>query len=307
MRSESEYNRSECPEVAIIVLHWNNYEDTSDCLSSLKDIEYSNYKVYVVDNGSTDDSVNKLQAEFEWCEYITNEENLGFAAGNNVGIRQSLKEGSDYVLLLNNDMVIKTSTLKNLVKTGEKNDNIAAVGGIINNRDSDIIWYAGGKVNNITVSVSVLEDIPKAEEYETNFITGAMMLLSKDYLSKNGFLSEDYFFGMEDKELSHNAMKNGWKLMVNPSAKAEHKVSSSAGDRSPFWYYHSTINRLIFSNKNNYWWQQLLFYIFFITTRMIRFGQWLASGRTDLILATIEAAYDYISLGKPRRRTDLLE
>src|SRR5882672_11116161 len=92
------------PKVGIVILNWNNYRDTARCLGSLRSVTYSNYLIYVVDNGSTDGSALKLIAEYEndYIRFILNYENLGFASGCNKGIAQALADGCEYLLLLNN-------------------------------------------------------------------------------------------------------------------------------------------------------------------------------------------------------------
>jgi len=298
--------RSEWPEVAIIVLNWNNYEDTAECLESLETVNYPNYRVIVVDNGSTDDSGIRLQNEFGWCDFVFNEENLGFAGGNNEGIEKALEYSNDYVLLLNNDMVIEQSALRPLVESAEKYEEVEMVSGVITYSGSDDLWFAGGELSTITVKTELLDRIQEDGEYETGFITGAMMLLSAEFLENTGYLDDRYFFGGEDKEISQRALNYGKKLMVNPASRAEHKVSSSSGKQNPFSYYHSTINKLKFAKSHLTGIQLLLFRAYFVSSRIVRFIQWLVTGQTDLISATILAVHDYLSGETRNKRIELL-
>jgi GT2 family glycosyltransferase len=294
------------PEVAIVILNWENYPDTAECLSSVKETVYPNYRVIVVDNGSSDGSGEKLQNEFEWCEFIFNDQNLGFSAGCNKGIAHALETGADYILLLNNDMNIQPTTLEGMVDTAESGDDVAAVGGIIRDATTGGIWYAGGEVSLLTASVSVSERVLDSEPYETGFISGAMILLSSDYLREGELLNEDYFFAMEDTEFAYRAIQDGWRLLVNPDAEVEHKVSASSGDGTAFRHYHSAINRLVFAKNNLSWQYRLLFYLFFSSSRIVRFGQWLLNGETELIWATSVGIYDYFRSGKPKKQIKLI-
>ena len=112
------------PKVAIILLNWNEYQDTIECVLSLKDMEYDNYEILIIDNGSTNDSVAILQEKFPEVTLIKSKENLGFCEGNNVGIRHALKNGSDYLFVLNNDTVVDKHVLEFLVKAAEDNNDM---------------------------------------------------------------------------------------------------------------------------------------------------------------------------------------
>ena len=104
------------PKVFIIILNWNGYQDTVECLQSVRRLTYPSCKVIVVDNGSSDGSAAKLKEEFKEVFYIENKENLGFATGNNVGISYALENGADYILLLNNDTVVEPMVLEDMVR-----------------------------------------------------------------------------------------------------------------------------------------------------------------------------------------------
>src|SRR3989339_346256 len=116
------------PLVYILILNWNGKEDTLECLSSLKKIDYPNYKTIVIDNGSTDDSVKIINKKYPKIKIIENKKNLGYAEGNNVGIRYALKNKADYVLILNNDTIVDKKFLTELVKVGESNEKVGIVG-----------------------------------------------------------------------------------------------------------------------------------------------------------------------------------
>ncbi|MDD5638539.1 MAG: glycosyltransferase family 2 protein [Candidatus Pacebacteria bacterium] len=121
----------EYPKVWILILTWNNYEDTFKCFKSLKNIDYPNFDVLVIDNNSTDGSIQLLQSKYPHFDYIKNQENLKFSGGNDIGIKTILDmpEESDYILLLNNDTIIEDKRiLYPLVKLLEENPRIGIAG-----------------------------------------------------------------------------------------------------------------------------------------------------------------------------------
>src|SRR5436190_7401977 len=134
------------PSVAVIVLNWNGRDDTLACLESLAGLNYDNFQVMVVDNGSTDGSVGAIRPRFPGVEIIETGRNLGFAEGNNVGIRLALDRGMDYVFLLNNDTVVDPSLLSELVAAAERCPEGGIFGAqILYHSDPLKIWFAGAR------------------------------------------------------------------------------------------------------------------------------------------------------------------
>lgn len=290
------------PSVAIIVLNWNSYSDTTRCLNSLRNLDYPNYEVYVVDNASIDGSGKQLDEEFERCTLIQSKANRGFAGGNNLGIQHALRDGVDYVVLLNNDTIVENGFLTELVKTAVNQNKAAIVGGVIEHMDSDDIWYAGGKMHTTLVKADRITRQIADEPYNTDHVVGALMLISSKFIESYGMLDENYFFGIEDTEISLRARKNGWHVLVNPNARVQHDVSSTAGVGSPFKQYHATRNRLYFANQYLSIPQRLMFYAFFGTSRLIRAFQWLPN-QTEHLHATIDGIMDYL-LQRPHKGPD---
>ncbi len=140
-----------CPKVIAIVLNWNGKEDTVNCLGSLSSIVYPNYEIIVVDNYSTDGSIECLEEMYPSIEIIRNSKNLGFAEGNNVGMRRALAGGADYVLLLNNDTIVDRYFLDRLVAAAEGDQTIGFAGPKVYYLDHEdgghVISFAGGALN----------------------------------------------------------------------------------------------------------------------------------------------------------------
>jgi len=244
------------PQVNVIVLNWNNYEDTKKCLESLQQATYPNLKVIVVDNASADESGKRLQAEFPHFRFIFNEKNLGFARGCNVGIRAALKdETCAYVLLLNNDAVVTPNFLEKAVEAAERDTLIGLVGGkILKFPESRTIWYAGGYVDQwrgqaVPRGFSELDHGQYDQPEEVGFVTGALMLIRREVLEEVGLLPEDYFFGVEEWDYCLSVKRSGYKLYYVPEFVVYHKADGSHWNYDPVYVYNYYRNKLIFQEK----------------------------------------------------------
>ncbi len=223
------------PLVYIIVLTWNGKNDTFECLQSLDEVTYPNFKVLVVDNASTDGTVNAIRTSFPGIEVVVNQTNLRFAGGNNVGIRRALEHGAEYVMLLNNDTIVERDFLTPLVNAAEHDTRVGMVGPKIYfyvNRQQ--LWYAGGTIEwwkGWISHVGVREkDMGQYDTTcETDFITGCCVLVKREVIQKIGMLDEAYFLYGEDADWCIRTSQAGYKLLFVPSAKIWHKLSVSAG------------------------------------------------------------------------------
>lgn len=266
------------PLVYIILLNYNGYKDTIECINSLEKISYKNYKIVIVDNASTDGSEDILKNEFPHHIFIQTGSNLGFAGGNNVGIKYALENGADYILLLNNDTVVEPNFLEPLVEYADKDNKVGIVGGKINyyhNRNK--IWSAGGKVNLFTGSTYHFGLNKNNSDYinkfnKVKFLTGCVQLIKKDLINDIGFLDEDYFLYYEDTDYCTRAVKNGWKLVYIPNSIIYHKVSSSTKKSSPIQLYYLTRNRMLFISKNsNNKLAKIIFNCYWIIVSILRY------------------------------------
>lgn len=165
--------------VYLIVLNWNGWKDTVECIDSCLKLTYTNFRILIVDNGSTDNSESILRECFPSVEFIQTGENLGFAGGNNVGIRYALEQGAVYVWLLNNDTVVDSKALDELLKVAESDDKIGIVGSKIYYYDKpDILWFAGGVITSLAklvqhIGVNKKDSQVHNENMDVDFITGA--------------------------------------------------------------------------------------------------------------------------------------
>ncbi len=243
-------------KVYIVVLNWNGKEDTIECLKSLEKIEYDNYKVVVVDNASTDDSVFEIERQFPKVEIIRNKKNLGFAGGNNIGIEFALENGADYVLLINNDTISCGNFLKELVKVGESDNRIGILGPkIYFYGEPKRIWFAGGKINWLKnegthVGFGEIDRGQYDSAKEVDYLTGCCLLIKKEVIGGIGALSEDYFLYYEDTDFSLRAKKAGYRCVYVPKSVIYHKVSRSTRAGSWEYIYYHTRNGLALAKRN---------------------------------------------------------
>lgn len=232
-------------KVAIVVLNWNSWPDTAACLRSLQRLHYENYKVIVVDNGSTNDSVTHLGDEFRWITLIETGKNLGFAGGCNVGIRQALGEGADFVWLLNNDTTVDSEALRFLVETAKSDPTIAAVGSAVYamNEPRELQAWGGGHINFLLGrSRHFLKPV---SNHALDYITGASLLIRRRALESVGLLDEGFFFSWEDADLGMRLRRAEWKLAVAGESKIWHKETASLHGKNAVLdtYFNRAANR----------------------------------------------------------------
>lgn len=270
------------PKVSIVILNWNGWKDTVECIESLAKIDYPNYEIIVVDNGSTDESVIKLKmlqmraekAVNKNFKIIENKENLGFSGGNNVGIRFALKSNADYILLLNNDTLVKPNFLSELVKIGESSSKIGLIGPKIYFAvEPNRIWFGGGKINWLKTKGEHL-NYNKTDDKKTSlqpstyqvsdYLTGCCLLIKRAAVEKIGMLSEDYFLYYEDTDYCLRAQEAGWQCVYIPSAYIWHKISQSTREFSPSYIYYHSRNGLMLAKKHNPAEKVILVYLFSI-------------------------------------------
>lgn len=216
--------------VWIVLLNWNGWRDTIDCLASVEKLHYPNFRVVVVDNGSTNDSVAQIRRAFPGQLILESPTNLGFAGGCNVGIKRAMSEGADYVWLLNNDTIVDPKALNALVERAEAAaPSVGAVGSVLYFMDRpDRIQIWGGGYVNFWSGRSPSFDAPTSEQ-KIEFICGGSMLISRAALLSVGLLDEGFFVYWEDTDYCFRLRKAGFLLAVAPESKVLHKGSASFG------------------------------------------------------------------------------
>ena len=244
------------PSVAIILINYNSSTDTIECIDSLHKCLYSNYKIFVVDNNSCTEEKLLLKEIENKAKVFYLDSNIGFAGGNNIAIREAIKEKFNYIMLLNNDTVVEKHFLNYMIETAQSEKQIGVVGGKILYYDSmDYIWYNGGEINKFKGNVkhyfnNLRDNKTQTEFIECDFITGCLQLIKTEVIQRVGLLDEDYFLYYEDADYCSKVTINGWKLIVDSRAKIYHKVSRSTGENSENYLYYFSRNRLMFIRGN---------------------------------------------------------
>ena len=291
---------SQQPKIAIIILNWNGLNDTLECLESVKKIDYPNYEIIVVDNGSDDGSAAAVAQRYPEIILIKNESNLGYALGNNKGIQKALESGCDYVFLLNNDTTVDQDCLNELLKIAESNPRIGIAGPkIYLYHDPARVWYAGGEIRfreAISVSSGLFRrDRPSFNiPSEVSFITGCAMLVKRTAIEEVGLLDPEYVSYLEDTDWCWRMARKGFKLVYVPGARVYHKVSQSFGS-TPYnekSMYLMGRNAVIFVKRYGTFFRWLKFIFFFWLSVIYALPRELVRGNHKAVLAKVRGFFD---------------
>lgn len=266
------------PRVIIVILNWNGKQDTAECLDSLSQITYQNYAIVVVDNGSTDGSAEFLKERYCDVEIIETNENIGFGAGNNFGMKRALDMEADYILFLNNDTVVDKRFLDCLVQEAERDRSIGFVGPKIfrfysHEAEEYVVWKAftwkkmrldatqritllhsaGGSFNpwlgKMRHRGAAEFDVGQYDERQiVDFVEASCVLVRKEVVEKIGGLDATYFAYVEDVDWCLRGQRAGYVTTYVPQAKIWHKGGQSSVHHTKV--YCATRNRLWMMQKN---------------------------------------------------------
>lgn len=217
--------------VYIVIVNWNGYSDTKECLESLENVTYKNYKVALVDNGSRNNQADRLKKQFSKIRLLKNTQNTGFSFANNQGIRQALKEKAKYILLLNNDTTVKKDFLDILVNYAENNNYQGVLTPKILYFGSNKVWAMGGKLSCLTSIPKMIGQGKNSNRFidiiEPDYASGCAFFVNTKVIKEVGPLDNDYFAYYEDTDLSFRIKKAGYSIRVIPESIVWHKVSQS--------------------------------------------------------------------------------
>jgi GT2 family glycosyltransferase len=241
--------------VAVVVLNWNQEQDTAECLASLRKVSGIPLQVILVDNGSSPDSVDRLERSFAEARVIRLPENRGFAAGNNVGIKQALKDGVSHILLLNNDTVVHPVFLAPLLD-GLSTPGVGVVGPkIYYHSEVNRLWFAGGMIDWRTgrqwhLGANELDKGQWDRSREVDYITACCLLAPASLFREIGGLDERYFIYFEETDWNLRARRRGYRCRYLPDSRIYHKVSQAMKTGSPASDYYYARNRLLFFSSH---------------------------------------------------------
>jgi GT2 family glycosyltransferase len=269
------------PKVAIILINWNNFPDTAECLKSLQSIDRHNFEPYiiVVDNGSekTEADLVRKTGEMYPYEFIGNDTNKGYVVASNMAIAKAYSDPKiGYILQLDNDTVVRPDTISKMVELAESDTNIGVVGAkIFYYNDPTRLQWVGeslnfwvGEVTGLTQSFKRIfsKESIVTDKYnkvrDVDFIVSWCSLTRRQVYEKVGLLDESFFFGWEDNDFCLRARKAGFRLVWTPEATLLHKYSS-ANALDGHLQYHGPKTRFKFMRKHATKPQLISFYLYY--------------------------------------------
>ena len=247
------------PRIAIIILNWNGWRDTIECLNSITKVSYPNYQVILVDNHSIDGSVEKIRHYFPNIDIIQNDKNLGFAEGNNVGIREALRTKAEYLFILNNDTILDPFIFSHLLKKVKLNAGRVILSPRVYSYSSPKDISFGGahwipeKARFLTLH-SLNNHFVDSEStiYQTDFAMGCAMFFSRNILTHIGFFDSKFFLNWDEVDWCTRARQAGIPIYHIPAAKVWHKGSSTFKNKTKLGtaQYYLTRNWLLWIEKH---------------------------------------------------------
>ena len=240
------------PKIFVITLNWNGKPWLEDCLASVLGMDFPNYEVVMVDNGSTDGSVAFVRQRFPFVQIVENGSNLGYAQGFNAGLEYAAARGAENFLIMNNDTVIERSALAALVETAQSFPKAGFVTGKIYFYDQPNTLQTVGKKEDLIVwngdHIGWLEkDVGQYETVEERvFLDDVMTLVDRRLYDEVGGYDPQFFLQAEEFDWQARAKQTGWKFYYTPKAKLWHRVSMSMGGAgSPIGRYFDTRSRMV--------------------------------------------------------------
>lgn len=230
--------RQPIPKVAAIVINHNNDRDTHNCISKLRKSAYPSLKVYLIDNSRRPSKI----FESLMLDYYASTVNRGFAAACNVGIRYAMEQSQDYVWLVNNDLTVESNTLDDVLSSiGDRVDIAFAGPKIVYDREEPGVQYAGGLIRQDDAYWHPRGDFEEDHgQYEiveeTDWVSGACMLVNIKAIANIGLMDEKYFLYYEDIDWCIRAKRNQWKNLYVGTSKVRHKASQSTQGIKQYYY-----------------------------------------------------------------------
>jgi GT2 family glycosyltransferase len=256
------------PKVYIVILNYNSYEDTIECVKHCKNITYKNYDIIVVDNNSTDDSFNILSDKLNDIIILKSEINKGYAYGNNLAIKAALEKKAEYICILNSDVIVEEDFLEPLVNALQNDEKLGIVGPCVCQYDfKDRIQAIGSSLN---ICLGLARSNYKGELYSNikkgsisvDYVGGACLLFKSEILDKTGLIPENYFLFFEETEFCYKAKKKGYDCKCIVSSRVYHKGSATISRYKGLGYYLLHKNRIVFIRRNGNVLQRIIFSLY---------------------------------------------
>lgn len=284
------------PLVSIITVNYNQSEVTRDLLISLRKLSYANVEIIVVDNASPDDSPDWLKIDFPEIILLKNQENMGFAGGNNMGIRAA--HGA-FFLFINNDTEVEPGLIEPMVELFQKDNSIGMISPKIRfYHTPDTIQYAGYTLMSpFTMRQNLIgyHEVDRGQyddEKETFSVHGAAMMVPRRVIEKVGMMAEIFFLYYEEHDWSARIRNAGYKIYYQPRSLVMHKESISTGKESPLKIYYISRNRVVYARRNSSGLTLLINLIYLNMITIPKSGlKYILKGRFDLLKAFLSGMF----------------
>ncbi|WKV12906.1 glycosyltransferase family 2 protein [Marivirga harenae] len=259
-------------EVSFITVNYNGLDDTMELLTSIANLQKNDisFETIVVDNASKEDPEPKILSNFPFVNLLKSSTNLGFAGGNNLGIKHAKGK---YLFFINNDTIVSDDLVEILLQRFKENDQLGMLSPKIKFHETNIIQYAGfSPLNVLSRNFAYGNKREDGSEYEEFLNTyaghGAAMMVPMKVIEKVGAMPEFYFLYYEELDWAQQIARAGFEIKVEQKAKIYHKESMSVGKNSPFKTYYMNRNRILFVKRNFNGIKRFigLFYLFFIVS-----------------------------------------
>ena len=282
------------PRISVISVNYNGFALTAAMIDSLRRHVTTPLEIVVVDNGSQRDEATELQERYPEIIAMRSDENLGFAGGNNLGIRAA---SGDCLLLLNNDTEVADDTLHYLCDTLDADPSVGAVCPKIRFWASpQAIQFAGyTPLTRINVGFGQTDDGRFDTPHDTPYAHGAAMMVRRETVEKAGPMPEEYFLYYEELDWSERIREAGYRIVYDPRATVFHKESATTGRQSPLRSYYLTRNRLLFARRNRRGAARRLSTLYQLGAALPKsVAAALLGGRRDLAAAVLRGGRDFL-------------
>ena len=289
-------------QLSIITINYNGLKDTCELIDTLP-LKDKSIEVIVVDNASAQDEATIIEKRYPQVKIIRSKENLGFAGGNNLGIKAA--QGK-YLLILNNDTLLKpqTSDLRPLISRLESSNKIGMVCPKIRfSWGNQLIQYAGYTplspiaMRNKAIGCGEVDHGQYNTAHPTPYAHGAAMMIKREVIEKAGLMPECYFLYYEELDWSMMIRRAGYDIWYDSACTIFHNESQTTGQNSPLRTYYITRNRLLFAQRNQPNRTKYITYLYLISVVAIRdILKFALQRRWDLVRATIRGVVSFIKL-----------
>ena len=250
------------PLVYAIVLNWNGFEDTVKCIDSLLNSNYSNLKIIIIDNASTDDSASLLTKKYPQLMIIKSKNNGGYASGMNLGTHEALKLGAEFLLYVNNDIIVTKDFLEPMIKIALANKKVGMISPkVLYQHDPNMIYCAGGELSKLRCVGLAKYQGKSADKYGTNsrnisIAEGCFIFIRKEVFENVGFMDEKFFMYFEDAEFSER-VRDQFHILYLHNSIVYHKSGAghSWSEYTDVYYFYYTRNRLLFFSEKSFFYK----------------------------------------------------